>query len=270
MKDQFHPAADWPCPVPEITQQLDAQTPRQDAYSRVVQDLPVAAQLYAVRDWLHTAPLTGLLDELLHCMVAADCWAIRFACPRSGFAGSAWNRYWMARLETIRPLLSTVLARWAVLEQIPTRWIPEKQIQAELSSKVTVFGFLGEVGALQLIPPVSGGLEWVERDGGRDITTLLNHARQSPVAAILHWPDRTTAAIVTAVDDQLKAFGTAFGPEGFLFNAEDLAGSTVVSPAEPPTTWLYRCTRALGLHYLVWRWIRYVRLQKGRQRLASI
>jgi hypothetical protein len=211
-----------------------------------------------------------MLKQLMPCVLAADCWTARMACPREGFGGKTWARYFGTRMEAVKQALAEALARLTVLERIPIRWIPPAQVRAELRAAMAKAGFDAEVVEMQLIPPVTGGREWVERECGEAIALLVARARSAPVAAMLHWPDRTAAAIVVSVGGQLKAFGPAFGADGVVLDFNELSGATVVQAMKPPVSFLQRCARRFGLHWLIWRWIRHRRLRLGANPLAAI
>jgi len=246
------------------------QAARLEAHRRVLHDLPVACEVYAVDTWLEAAPVERLLRELKACVLAADCWRVGMPSPRGRLRGAAWTGYLATRLRSAPPFIAQTLARWAVLERIPVRWIPEQNVSAQIGRRIAAAGLRGEVTELTLVPPVTGGSEWVGRDCAGSSEALAAHARRGPVAAILHWPTRTAAAIVTSAQEGLRAFGAAFGAEGLPFTAADLAGSVVVPPAAPPFSISYRALHALGLHTLAWRLVRRWRTWRGVNPLAAI
>jgi hypothetical protein len=266
----FHPAADWPGALPETPESPDMPAARLEAYRRVEQDLPVPCEVYAVRAWLETAPAGRLLSDLMRCVLAADCWNARVPSPRGRFRGGAWAGYFGTRLRTAPPFLSQTLARWAVLERIPVRWIPERKVSAQICAHIAAAGLPGDVTALTLVPPVTGGTEWVVRDCPGSTGALIAHAQNGPVAAILHWPARTAAAVVTTAQEGLKAFGTAFGANGLTFAATELAGSVVVPATAPPIPVWYRILRALGIHEIAWKMVRRWRAWRGVNPLAAL
>ena len=270
MMRPFHLAADWPGALPADLEHLDMQAVKLAAYRRVENDLCVATRLYPVREWLDAAPGGGLLRDLLSCMLAADCWKARLACPQEGFPGLPWERYFAARVDAARPFLSAALARWVVLERIPMRWIPEDQVRAHVALRMKECALEVEVTGLHLIPPVPGGSEWVRRDCGRGIESVVSCAQKAPVAAILHWPNRTAAAIVTSIAGSMRAFGAAFEADGLAFDVVELVGGEVVPALEPPMSTLQRCARIFGLGGWIWRWNRSRRIRKGASSLAAI
>lgn len=243
---------------------------REDALRRVTADLPVAARLYSVPQGIESAPAIELLRELMPCVLAADCWSASLACPQEEIAGAAWGHYFVARLEALQPVLSAALARSIVLERVPIQWIPHEQVIAELTVAMAKAGFHTEVTAMQLVPPVPGGHDWVRRDCGQAVNELVERAKKVPVAAILHWPNRTVAALVATVAGRLKAYGVAFGPDGVDFDVAALSGATVVATTKPAVSIWWRFACALGLHWLIWRWTRRQRLRHGGNPLAAI
>jgi len=270
VRAQFHPTADWPGALPAEAEPLDMRSVRNDAFERVAADLPVATRLYSVRTAVESAPADTLLRDLMPCVVAADCWKASLPCPQEGFTGTAWTQYIDARRAEVIPALSAALARSVVLERIPVSWIPREQVSAQLVAAMARAGFRAEVTAMQLIPPNPGGDAWVGRDCGDAVATLSARARRRPVAAMLHWPNRTAAAIVAAVAGRLKAFGVAFGPDGVDLDATALAGVTIVPAVNPPMSFWMRCARIIGLRWLIWRWMRHRRVRLGGNPLAAI
>jgi hypothetical protein len=272
MTNAFHPAADWPTALPGAAERLGAaamQALRHDAWTEIARTLPAASQLHAVRAWLGAAAAEALLHELIDCMFAADCWNARRVSPRRQRLGEAWHLHFGQRLQAARQRLSEVLARWAVLERIPVQWIPPERLKAELRSAVATAGFQLEVTGLRLFSPTPGGTEWVSRRCGGSVDELAAHARRGPVAAVLHWPHRTTAAVVVADGDGLKAFAPVFGADGAGFEATTLTGCTVFPPRDPPPSWWHRCVRALGLQEWWWHWQRARRIRRGVNPLAA-
>jgi len=265
---RFHPSADWPGVLPDEAFKVDMPSTIASAYSHISTDLPVAARLYSVREALE-ASADVMLRQLMSCVLAADCWAGRLASPRGRF-GEMWSRHFGVRMEAVKQALSAALARSTVLARIPTYWIAQEHVRTGVQAAVAGTGIEADLVEMQLIPPVLGGPEWVRRDCGDAVGALVENAAEGPVAAILHWGDRTAVAIVVSNAGRLKAFGTAFGPRGALLDAKELTGATVVSAAEPQLTSVRRCLRAFGLHWLAWWWIRRWRLLVGANPLAAV
>jgi len=253
-----------------MAETVDTPAAKQAAYRRVAQVLPVASRLYSVREYIERLPADHLVEEFMCCTLAADCWNARIACPRTRFQVGAWKTYLGTKVDAARSLLSAALARWAILECIPVRWIPQEHVRAQIQAIAARAKLEADVLEMQLIPPVSGGHEWVRLDCGRGLDDLFTLANQMPVAAILHWPNRTAAAIVTAVDGRLKAFGSAFGGDGFHFEPAELVGGVALLPAEVQRSGLSRYLHALGWHVFIWRSIRFWRLLRGVNPLAAI
>jgi hypothetical protein len=273
MTNAFDPAADWPTALPAAAERLGAaamQAVRHDAWTALAHALPMASRLHEVRPWLVGAAAEHLLHDLMHCMLAADCWNARRISPRQRRLGARWNLHFGERLQAARQVLSEVLARWAVLERIPVQWIPQERLKAELHSAVAAAGFELDVTALRLAPPTPGGTEWVSRRCSGSVEALSAQAQHGPVAAVLHWPHRTAAAVVVADGTKLKAFAPALGADAAGFEAASLTGCTVFASCEPPPSWWHRGVRALGLHEWWWHWQRARRIKLGVNPLAAI
>jgi hypothetical protein len=169
----------------------------------------------------------------------------------------------------MRQALSDGLTRSTVLERIPVRWIPHHQVSAQLGAVAAGAGFSMEGLEMELIPPIPGGHEWVARECGEAIAKLSARAQNGPVAAILHWPDRTSVAVVVKIQGQLKAFGIALEPDGTALDVAKLTGATLIPAMVPPLSLVRRWIQALGLHWFVWRRVRQWRLLFGANPLAS-
>jgi hypothetical protein len=270
VSEQFHPTADWPGALPDLAATVDLLSARQSAFDRIVADFPVAARLYSIRAALESAPADQMLRQTMACVVAADCWIARLPCPRSGGREKTWAQYFGMRAGAVKQALSDALTRSTVLERIPVHWIPHEHVSAQLSAVAAGAGFTMERVEMQLIPPIPGGHEWVARECGQAIATLSARGQDGPVAAILHWPDRTAVAIVVKIQGQLKAFGTAFEPDGTALDVAKLSAATLIQAMVPPLSLVQRWTRALRLHWFVWRWVRWSRMLLGANPLASV
>lgn len=270
MTHPFDPLAGWPAPLPAHVERLDFGAVIEAAHRHVERDLAVALRFWPIRDWLSTSPIAHMLRELLSCILAVDCWRARLVCPQKEFSGRAWGRYFETRRDVARPFLSAALARSAVLERIPVRWIPEQQVIAKLNAQARKCGVETEITALHIVPPVTGGSEWVRRDCDIDGEALMALVQTAPVAAVLHWPNRTEAAVVTFAQGQMKAFGTAFRPDGLAFRVSDLVGCDVVPPTRPPETFWQHGARMVGLGACLWKAVCGHRLKKGVNPLAAI
>ena len=269
MSPKFLPSADWPIAQLPTAGHLDIQAAKDEAWRRIDNDLPVASRLYAVREHLNAAPADRLAQELVRCIVAADCWAVRLPSPRGRRIAERWVRYLEERARSVRDVVTHTLARSAVLDCIPVRWIPVEQVRAEIHARVGETGSHVEVTSLDLVPRVTGGHEWVARDCGLGTRELEARARRSPVAAILHWRNRTSVAVVTAAQERLRAFGTSFDAEGVAFDATELVGSVVIPLDAPPMSTLQRLARALHVEDLVWVCVRTWRQWRGANPLAA-
>jgi hypothetical protein len=260
----FAPAADWPDLLPAFAEGIDHAAKRA-ASTQLLRVFPVAGRLHRVEAWLNAAGGRELLGRLLACMVAADHWRARLACPQGRVWGRALRRYFDARAEAAQPVLTAALVRWAVLACIPVSWLPESDVKIALASWLAQHhGVCVEVTDLRLVPPLAGGREWMARDCGDAVRLLVEAARRGPVAAILHWPGMTEAAVVTSVGDELRAFGHDLSAEGTVVRAGDLLGGQLVPAVEPPASWLQSLARIIGLGGFVWSRMRGRRLRGVR------
>lgn len=270
MRDQFHPTADWPDRLAGRAATVDLRSARQSAVNRIVADFPVAARLYSIREALESAPADQVSQQIIACALAADCWKARLPCPRNGGRGKNWAAYFNMRVGAVKQALTDALVRSTVLARIPVRWIPRDPVSAQLRAVADGAGFTVESMEIQLVPPVPGGHEWVARECGASIAMLAARAQDAPLAAILHWPNRTAVAVVAMIAGKLKAFGTLFEPDGTELDVTQLAGATLIQAVMPTLSLVQRRARAWGLHLLIWRCVRRWRLLLGVNPLASV
>jgi hypothetical protein len=250
-------AFDWPTTLPVLHDEAAQRQVRSEALRRVSAHLPAACRLHGVPGWLATAPVEPFLRDLTACLIAADRWNTRRRYP----GGSAWLtlvRYqYLARVRvTAVAVASAALARWAILEKIPQRWLPEQHLRAALNAQLKESGIDAEVTSLALNPPVTGGSDWVRKDCGHGVELLARHAPRSAVTAVLHWADRTMPAVVLSTGSSLTAFTASCGEQGMRLDPDELVGADVVPAHELParsTVWLLVL---VGLSLLVWllRW----------------